>query len=86
MFSVFLPSASDVPIDLGAMRYEPEQHKTLVALLEELKLKSTAFKPDTFEKTYYFRGKRLKFTDLLTDKLPYNLRQEEPKDPDQLLW
>ncbi|XP_064599302.1 aplysianin-A-like [Liolophura sinensis] len=86
MFSVFLPTASGVPIDLGAMRYEPENHKTLVGLLEELRLKSTVFKGDSFEKTYYFRGKHLKFADLLTDNLPYNLRPGEPKDPDQLLW
>lgn len=86
MFSMFLPSVPNVPAELGAMRYVPDEHSTLESLLPQLDLRSKVFQPDSFEKMFYFRSTRLSAEELDSPKLPYNLAPGESRNPNDLSW
>ncbi|XP_063447763.1 aplysianin-A-like [Mytilus trossulus] len=82
------PSAPDINVELGAMRFYPEVHKLLnkticdVGLAQEIfELGGLAKSPNTL---MYLRGNHLRFEEAGGPRTPYGLRPSKLKPPDQL--
>ncbi|XP_071108036.1 aplysianin-A-like [Haliotis cracherodii] len=88
LFSAELPVAPGTYLDFGGMRFRASVHTTLNRTATEIGLTIIPFKqgygiPD--ETLWYTRGKRMRNTDLGTRRVPYNLDEDERKDPDILI-
>lgn len=76
------------PMDIGAMRYAPQQHPLLQHLADHFQIETRKFVVNGHQNLNYFRGKRLTQAELAAhpDSAPYNLRPDERgKSSGQLL-
>ncbi|XP_060076520.1 achacin-like [Ylistrum balloti] len=75
------PQAPDVPVELGAMRFNKEKHPVLYRTTQKVGLKtelSVGPNPLTNKGAlFYLRGRYLRKDDFKGDHVPYNLRPHE---------
>ncbi|XP_060084317.1 aplysianin-A-like [Ylistrum balloti] len=76
------PEAPDIPIELGAMRFNNELHPILSRTIQELGLKTGIFRNQDYfsdETMLFLRGVHFRNKDFSKNHVPYNLRQNERK-------
>ncbi|XP_046580632.1 aplysianin-A-like [Haliotis rubra] len=89
LFTTDFPAAPGTYLDFGGMRFKSGAHPTLNTTATEIGLNIIPFElgfgnPD--ETVWYSRGMRMRINDLQTNNVPYQLKDNEKKDPDTLLW
>ncbi|XP_052074078.1 aplysianin-A-like [Mytilus californianus] len=82
------PSAPDINVELGAMRFYPEVHTLLNKTICDVGLKPEIFELGGLAKSpntlLYLRGNHLRFEEVGGPKTPYGLSPSQLKPPDQL--
>ncbi|XP_046330467.2 aplysianin-A-like [Haliotis rufescens] len=89
LFTTDFPAATGTYLDFGGMRFRSGAHPTLNRTATEIGLNIIPFElgfgnPD--ETVWFSRGKRMVINDIQTNDVPYNLKDNEKKDPGTLLW
>ncbi|XP_045199223.2 aplysianin-A-like [Mercenaria mercenaria] len=87
-FTVQLPGISDVNVEMGAMRFLPDDHLLVNKTVSDLGLNIVDFElgvGPSEDSLYYLRGRHMKYNELPTHA-PYNLPLENRVDLKTLNW
>ncbi|XP_053380279.1 L-amino-acid oxidase-like [Mercenaria mercenaria] len=87
-FTVQLPGIPDVNVEMGAMRFKPEEHELVNQVVDKLGLEVVDFElgeGPSEDSLYYLRGKHMQYNELATHS-PYNLPPEYRVPISTLNW